>query len=155
MQHFAEALSQVTHLHVYPGMTTALQPQFHTTEQQSVSQARNGKHACICLCVMYVLQAIERLREMDDRLTYGQICRVIKEVNSEIRQGRKESIGRKPTEQKVGHGKPRARFPAHACNAVRARMRKSPPTNLYLGACANVDVPFFQLQGSKKPREVS
>lgn len=35
-QYFAEALSQVTHLHVYPGMTAALQPQFHTTEQQSV-----------------------------------------------------------------------------------------------------------------------
>ena len=34
---------------------------------------------------------------MDEKLTYGQLCRVIKEVNSEIRQDRKESIGRKPT----------------------------------------------------------
>lgn len=33
---------------------------------------------------------------MDDTLTYGQICRVIKEVNSEIRQDRKESVGRGP-----------------------------------------------------------
>ena len=34
---------------------------------------------------------------MDEKLTYGQLCRVIKEVNSEIRQDRKESIGRRPT----------------------------------------------------------
>ncbi|CAI8041070.1 Protein pob1, partial [Geodia barretti] len=81
VEHFAEALSQVTHLHVYPGMTTALTPQFHTTEQQSM---------------------IGRLRAMDDRLGYGQLCRVIKDVNSEIRQGRKESIGRKPVPRKRG-----------------------------------------------------
>jgi hypothetical protein len=73
VEHFAEALSQVTNLHVYPGMTTSLQPQFHSTEHTSM---------------------IGRMRAMDDRLTYGQLCRVIKDVNSEIRQVRKESIGR-------------------------------------------------------------
>ena len=36
VQYFAEALTQVTHLHVYPGMMTALQPLFHTTDQQIV-----------------------------------------------------------------------------------------------------------------------
>jgi hypothetical protein len=60
----------VTHLHVYPGMTTALQPQFHTTEQQSM---------------------IDKLREMDESLTFGQFCHVIKDTNSEIRHVRKVS----------------------------------------------------------------
>ena len=32
-----DALSQVTKLHVYTGMTTALQPTFQTTQHQSVS----------------------------------------------------------------------------------------------------------------------
>ena len=35
------------------------------------------------------------MRMMDQRLNYGQICRVIKDVNSDIRQVRKESVGRK------------------------------------------------------------
>lgn len=39
---------------------------------------------------------------MDDTLTYGQICRVIKDVNSEIRQDRKESVGRGPSAGQVG-----------------------------------------------------
>ena len=39
---------------------------------------------------------------MDSRLNYGQICRVIKDVNSEIRQVRKESVGRKPTAVSAG-----------------------------------------------------
>jgi transposase-like protein len=111
VEHFAEALSQVTHLHVYPGMTTALTPQFHTTEQQSM---------------------IGRLRAMDDRLGYGQLCRVIKDVNSEIRQGKKESIGRKPVPRKVKFRSARARY--CACANVpgrRARMRNSPPTQTH------------------------
>lgn len=47
-------------------------------------------------------QIIGRLRQMDDTLTYGQICRVIKDVNSEIRQDRKESVGRGPSAGQVG-----------------------------------------------------
>ena len=46
--------------------------------------------------VFFFLQMISKLRQMDESLTYGQICRVIKDVNSEIRQGRKESVGNKP-----------------------------------------------------------
>ena len=51
--------------------------------------------------LVFFLQMISKLRQMDESLTYGQICRVIKDVNSEIRQGRKESVGHKP--EKVLH----------------------------------------------------
>jgi len=68
IEQFVSALSQVTKLHVYTGMTAALQPTFQTTQHQSV---------------------INTLRQGDSRLTYGQICRVIKDVNSEIRMDRK------------------------------------------------------------------
>jgi hypothetical protein len=69
---------------------------------------------------------------MDDRLGYGQLCRVIKDVNSEIRQGRKESIGRKPVPRKVGF-LPRARafLRMRESSGRRARMRKSPPTQTH------------------------
>lgn len=39
---------------------------------------------------------------MDGSLTYGQICRVIKGVNSEIRQDRKESVGRQDKKESPG-----------------------------------------------------
>lgn len=39
---------------------------------------------------------------MDGSLTYGQICRVIKGVNSEIRQDRKESVGRQDKKELLG-----------------------------------------------------
>lgn len=50
---------------------------------------------------------------MDGTLNYGHICRVIKGVNSEIRQDRKESVGRGPGAGQVGK-----RNYAHA---IRAR----------------------------------
>ena len=37
LQHFVGALSQVTKLHVYKGMTSALRPLVQTAEEQRVS----------------------------------------------------------------------------------------------------------------------
>ena len=45
---------------------------------------------------------ISKLRQMDGGLTYGQVCRVIKGVNSEIRQDRKESVGRQEKTELLG-----------------------------------------------------
>lgn len=70
---------------------------------------------------------IGKLRAMDDRVGYGQLCRVIKDVNSEIRQGRKESFGAKPIPRKVGRDRNGANVPPkmrHHCfffHRVRAR----------------------------------
>ena len=41
---------------------------------------------------LQTVQVVDSLRESDSNLTYGQICKVITEVNSEIRHGRKSTV---------------------------------------------------------------
>ena len=70
---------------------------------------------------------------MDERLTYGQLCRVIKDVNSDIRHDRKVSLTR--TAGQVGlftHGASVLRM--RVCH-VRARIAgrahaETPPTQI-------------------------
>jgi len=63
LQHFAEALSTATKLHIYCGRSQALQPLLLTDEHKKVSRLK-CRHVCVCVCKCVCVRVLFWLRKL-------------------------------------------------------------------------------------------